>query len=289
MLVQLSQRTIYSAFHTGYNTRQFKEGYMNAMVLALLCTLAITFSFPIQQASPVSPQASQVLQQALSTLNGSTRTLDVTLKGSVHYIAGSDDETGTATLQAIATGASLVDLNLSSGDHKEFHNLTVDPPSGQWVGPDGVTHAVTYQNLVSEPSWFSPVAAISRLISTPNFVAEVVGNETLDLQNVVHVSVSEQPPVSVTASPLLPHLSQVDLYLDSSTFLPAAIAFNAHPDDNELIDIPIRVQFSDYRPVNGTQVPFHVQRFLNNGLVLDLQFDTATINSGLSASALSIQ
>jgi hypothetical protein len=262
---------------------------MNVTVVALLFTLAISFSSLTQQASSVSPQASQVLQQSLSALNGTNRTLDVTLKGSAHYIAGSDDETGTATLQAIAAGASLVELNLSSGEHKEFRNLTVDPPSGQWVGPDGVTHAVTYQNLVNEPSWFSPVATISRLIGTPNYVSEYVGNETLDSQSVVHVSVNEQPPASVVASPLLPHLSQVDLYLDSSTLLPAAIAFNMHPDDNELIDIPIRVQFSDYRSVNGTQVPFHVQRFLNNGLVLDFQFDTATINSGLSVSTLSIQ
>jgi hypothetical protein len=262
---------------------------MYAMVVAFVCTVSFLFSLQTKVASSVSPQASQILQQSLSALNGNNRTLDVTLKGSAHYIAGSDEETGTATLQAIAAGASLVDLSLPSGEHKEFRNLTVDPPSGQWVGPDGVKHAVAYQNLINEPSWFSPVAAISRLIGTPNYLTEYVGTETLDSQSVLHISISQQPPVSAVASPLLPHLSQVDIYLDSSTFLPAALAFNAHPDDNELIDIPIRVQFSDYRQVNGTQVPFHVQRFLNNGLVLDLQFDTATINSGLSVSTLGIE
>jgi hypothetical protein len=213
----------------------------------------------------------------------------VTLGGSAHYIAGSDDETGTATLQAIASGASFVDLTLESGRYKEVHNLTVDPPAGQWSGHDGVLHAVAYQNLVNEPAWFSPVAAISRVVATPSVTAQFVGTETLDSQSVEHISVSEQPAASAVASPLFPHLTELDLYLDSSTFLPAAIDFNVHPDDNELIDIPIRVRFSDYRPVSGTQVPFHVQKFLNNGLVLDLQFDTATINSGLSATAFTIQ
>jgi len=43
-------------------------------------------------------------------------------------------------------------------------------------------------------------------------------------------------------------LSQTDLYLDSTTLLPAAMTFNIHPDDNALLDIPIEIHFSEYRP-----------------------------------------
>ena len=104
-----------------------------------------------------------------------------------------------------------------------------------------------------------------------------------------HVSVSQQqPPASSFAPALLPHLTQVDLYLDSSTFLPAAMTFDIHPDGDALTDIPIVVRFSDYRLVNGTQVPFHVQRFLNNGLVLDFQFETAAVNTGLPPSTFGV-
>jgi hypothetical protein len=166
----------------------------------------------------------------------------------------------------------------------------VNPPTGTWSGPDGANHTIAYYNLLNEPSWFSPVAAISRLLASPETVATYVGAETLGSQSVQHIYVVQQPVASASAfmPALLPHLSQVDFYLDSATFLPAAMAFTIHPDDDALLDIPIEVRFSDYRSVSGTQVPFHVQKLLNNGLVLDVQFESATINSGLSASAFSV-
>ena len=83
---------------------------------------------------------------------------------------------------------------------------------------------------------------------------------------------------------LFQHLSETDIFLDSTTSLPVAIAFNIHPDNNALLDIPAEIQFSDYRTVKGAQIPFHLQKFINNTLTLDLQFQSATTNSGLLAT-----
>jgi hypothetical protein len=261
-----------------------------AFLIAVLSLL--NFHHPIaQQTTSASPQAGQILQQALAALNGTTTTRDVTLTGSAHSIAGSDDETGTATLEAVATGASSMKLVLPSGPRSEVRNLTANPPTGARSGPDGVSHTIANHNLLNEPSWFSPVAAISRLLASPETVATYVGAETLGSQSVQHISVIQRPGASdVSLTPaFITHLTQVDLYLDSTTSLPAAMRFTVHPEDNALLDIPIEVLFSDYQTVNGTQIPFHVQRFLNNGLVLDLQFQNAVINSGLTPAGLAIQ
>jgi hypothetical protein len=56
--------------------------------------------------------------------------MTLTLSGSAHYIAGSDDETGTATLKTLATGARRVDLKLPSGRRSEVRDLTADRPGG---------------------------------------------------------------------------------------------------------------------------------------------------------------
>ncbi len=40
--------------------------------------------------------------------------------------------------------------------------------------------------------------------------------------------------------------------------------------------------------LNGAQVPFHVQKFLNNSLLLDFQADSVTFNTGLTASSFSL-
>jgi hypothetical protein len=259
-----------------------------ALLVAVFCVSTL-LSSAAQAPVSTNPQALTLLQNALTALSPNITTHDVTLTGSANYIAGSDNETGTGTLEAIATGASSVNLTLPSGSRTEVRNLTANPPTGTWSGPDGVNHLIVSHNLLNEPSWFAPACAISRILVSSESVASYVDAETLESQSVQHVAVVQQPPATAFAPEIFPHLTQIDLYLDSSTYLPAAMKFTIHPDDDELVDIPIEVRFSDYRTVNGTQIPFHVQRFLDNGLVLDLQFETAAINSGLSPSVFASQ
>jgi hypothetical protein len=81
----------------------------------------------------------------------------------------------------------------------------------------------------------------------------------------------------------------MDFFLDPTTLLPLGLSYTTHPDNNALLDISVEVQFSDYQSVGGVQIPFHVQKLLNGGLALDLQIHSATLNSGLSANAFSVQ
>jgi len=80
----------------------------------------------------------------------------------------------------------------------------------------------------------------------------------------------------------------MEIYLDASTSLPAAVSFNTHPDRDASRDIPVEITFSDYRLVNGVQIPFHVQKYFNGSLILDMQFERADLNTGLSPSSFSV-
>ncbi len=252
-------------------------------VLGLVCShvLLLSSTFAQQVAAPAVSPAS-LLQTSLSAQIGKAQITDVTLSGTLRRVAGSDDETGTATLQAASNGSICLTLNLSSGSHTEVANF-FNAPSAIWSGPDGISHAIAYHNLLAESAWFSPSIAVARRLTATNFVATYVGHESFNNQGVEHLSVSQVPsspdPPGV---PTLAHLSQVDFYLDSTTMLPVAISFNTHPDDNSLVDIPVQVLFSDYRSVSGFQIPFHIQKFLNNSLLLDLQIQSASFNSGLT-------
>jgi|SRR5882762_2696859 len=240
------------------------------------------------QTAQNAPLAVQYLHQALTALGGNTPLTDVALTGSAHYIAGSDDETGTATLKAVV-GASRMDLSLSSGSYSEIQNRLSGSPIGAWSGPTGLSHPMAYHNLLTDPVWFFPAFPIAGGLS-PNYVATYIGHETRNGQTVEHVSVTQTSPAQPSpGSTLSQHLTQVDFFLDFSTLLPAAITFSTHPDDNALLDIPVEVQFSNYRAVNGVQIPFHVKKYLNNSLLLDLQFQTVVLNAGLSATTFSVQ
>ena len=258
----------------------------------LLGFLFLLVSVPLigQQAATTDTQAMLLLRRILVVLTGGMSISDVTLSGTVRRIAGSDDETGTAVLKALATGDARMDLDLPSGPRSEIRTFSHNcPVGGRWSGPDGVHHAISNHNLLTVSSWFFPAFTVSRLISPGTFVVSHVGHETWNGLAVEHL-MAYQPSTfqAPTGMPSFSHLSQMDLYLDSGTLLPVALTFNAHPDNDMGLDIPIEIRFSDYRTVNGAQVPFHVQKFLNNSLTLDLQFQSATFNTGLTA-AFSIQ
>jgi hypothetical protein len=263
-------------------------------ILSLFAALILSFpnvAAPQQATTPASANSAQVtalLSQSAAALTGGVTLTDVTLSGTARRIAGSDDETGTVTVKALAGTGTRIDLSLPSGSRSEIRNTSSVPAVGSWSGPGGVSYPISNHNLFTDPGWF-PAFTLASLLSAPNAVIAYVGPETRDGQSVIHLTASQQfSALSANAASLVQHLTQTEIFLDPNTNLPVAIAFNIHPDNNALLDIPIEIRFSDYRSVRGAQVPFHVQKLLKNSLVLDLQFQTATLNSGLSATAFTV-
>ena len=257
---------------------------------------------PTPAPQPTDPQAAALLARSAAALSGTAPLSDITLTGTARRIAGSDDESGQGILKALASGAGRTDLSLPSGTHSEVQNGSSASPSGTWSGPDGVAHAIAFHNLLAAPAWFFRTFVISQKLATSGYVATYVGHETHNAQAVEHVSLSQPLAGSTDTAALFQHLSQIEIYLDSTTFLPAAISFNVHPDNNASLDIPSEIRYSDYRSVgagvgagfspsssSAPQIPFHIQKYLNNTLVLDFQAQTVTLNSGLSASGFTVQ
>jgi hypothetical protein len=271
---------------------QSLEALVRIVRFVFLIIVSVPFlasSFAQQTPSASSAQAVKLLQQALAALNPGAPTTDVTLSGTVKYIAGSDDESGTFTVEGAANGSARLSFLLPSGADTEVFNFA-NTPAGTWSGPDGVLHPIAFDNLLAEQVWFCPNLVISRRLSSAAYMASYIGHETLEGQAVEHVSVSEiapvpNPPEGVTFE----HLTQIDFYLDSTTLLPAAITYNIHPDNNALLDVPVESRFSDYRSVSGAKIPFHIQRFLNNTLTKDLEVLNVTINSGIPSTVFSVR
>jgi hypothetical protein len=260
------------------------------LVRVLVCAFLILHS-PVfsaaQQAPPAnSAQAAALLQGSLSALTGGQQLTDVTLTASARRIAGSDDESGTATLKAIAAGASSMNLSLSAGARSEIFNASATPPTGSWSGPDAIAHPMAYHNMLTGPFWFFPAFALASSSSAPAAQVSYIGPETHNGQAVQHLTITQSLPASVNGDPSYTHLTQLDFFLDSTTFLPAALAFTIHPDNNELLDIPVEIRFTGYTAVNGAQIPFHVQKFINNSLTLDLQLQNASLNTGITVAQI---
>jgi hypothetical protein len=299
---------------------RFRPGPL--LLFCLFCSVSASAQQPTSTTPPPTsdPQAVALVQRSLAALTGGVAITDVTLTGSAHRIAGSDDETGTATLEASAAGDSKVSLNFPSGARTEIRNHSSLPlpgslPSGApaeaaqmpqvvgaWVGPDGSIHPMAGHNVMTDAAWFFPALTLERLAASQSYILAYVGQETHDGVAVLHISAVQpySPPpgsgsatnvplLEVPPAQLIAHLSQMDLFIDPNSLLPIALDFNQHPDNNALLDIPVEIRFSGYQSNNGVAVPMHVQKYLNNVLALDLQFTSAATDSGLSSSAFAIQ
>jgi hypothetical protein len=80
----------------------------------------------------------------------------------------------------------------------------------------------------------------------------------------------------------------MDLYLDAVSLLPVELDFNVHPDKNTNIDIPFEIRFGAYQTFNGVQVPTHIQRYVQNSLVLDFAVTKVVVNSGVGDSVFTL-
>jgi len=265
-----------------------------ALVAQFVCLLMVAFhawpqqiqTVQPQSPAPQDPQAVSLALQALSAMTGGVSVGDATLTGTATRIAGSDLQSGTVTLKAKGTNASRIVLDLSGGAYAEVRNSTQGYPQGSWSGADGVVHASSLHNCFTDSVWFfPPLASLAASVNNLNYAVAYVGQETREGTAVQHLRFSQSLPTTDAATlQLLTHLSTVDVWLDSTSGLPAAVGFMIHPDDNGNMDIPVEIRYSNYQVSSGVRVPLHVQKYINNGLVLDLNLTALTLNSGLPDS-----
>ena len=255
----------------------------------LVCSLLVfAFSpFVFAQSPPASdPQALSYASQSIATLSGGVTVSDVTLTGNVTRIAGSETDTGTATLLAKGTTESRVDLQLTGGNRSDILNGSGGFPQGSWIGSDGISNSYAAHNCWTDSSWFFP--ALSSLVavsSNPNVVLSYVGQESSNGTAVQHL----QSYVYVADQSFFQQISTMDFYLDSTSLFPVTAKFNIHPDNDGSTNIPVEIDFSNYQPVGGVRVPFHIQKLVQGSLVLDVTISSAVFNSGLPDGDFAIQ
>ena len=210
----------------------------------------------------------------------------MTLSGSANWMLGSDQQSGSVTLLSKGFGESRMDLNLSGGTRSEIRNASGDPNEGNWIGPDGLIHAISLHNCFTDSNWFFPaLGSLTASGVNPNLVLSYIGLEAFGHSSLQHIHA-----YTFDANlPDLQQLSAMDFYLDPQTLLPSVTTFNEHRDNDQTTNIFVEVMFSDYRNVNGASLPYHIQKFLNNNLVLDIQLSSTAFNSGIADNNFNVQ
>ncbi|WP_157440002.1 hypothetical protein [Terracidiphilus gabretensis] len=219
----------------------------------------------------------QVFQSAIASLNsGNVGALQ--LSGTIEAPAGEDSDTGTFSGQCSISGTSQLQMQLSSGTRTENSLIAAGVASGSWVDEQGTAHAMAPQNVQTPAAWFCPQVVLSSILKSPgSMTIQFVGSETKNGIAALHYLVA--PPSLSSASDgssSISAIAQTDIYLNATTLQPVAFDFNAHPDNNALVNIPIEIQFSNYVNLGGVLVPGTVSKYMNGALVVTLQATSAT-------------
>jgi hypothetical protein len=256
------------------------------LVLVLFLTTLILSPIKAQTTAPTrDPQALTLIASSLKALTGSVTVNDVIVQATANYVAGSDEETGTATLTASGNQESLVQLNLSGGSRQEIRN----GPAGAWIGPDGTAHSMAIHNCWTDASWFLLALTLEAVAAEPQTAVAYLGTDTTKGRPLLHLQVT-RAPASQTAdvTALIQTLSTMDIYFDPQSFLPLVLDFDTHPDNDANTNIPVEIQFGNYQNNNGALVPLRIQKYLQGSLLLDFVVTNVSINSDVPASAFTL-
>jgi hypothetical protein len=262
---------------------------MTRFSVAALLVVAAFPCFAGTKRTPTSnSQAASYAAQSIAALTGGNNISDATLTGTVSWTLGPDAENGTATLLALGTAESRMDLALSSGTRTEIRDAQTGTKLGKWIAPSGSSGMFPLHNCQTDAVWFFP--ALGSLAGGANVVFSYIGQETRNGLPVQHIQAyTNQPSNALAPSGFsLQKLSTLDFYLDATTFLPASITFNVHPDNNAAGNLPVEIDFSNYQQINGINVAMHIQKYLQGTLLVDLTLSSATFNTGLSLSTFSM-
>ncbi|HEV2348769.1 MAG TPA: hypothetical protein VG028_02880 [Terriglobia bacterium] len=247
--------------------------------------LVLTISQAQATAQTISPGvtlASQSLQAAV----GSTTLTDATLQGTVNYTAGSDEESGTFTLEVKGNQESKLALNLSGGQRTEIRQLQ----AGARVDTSGVEHPMALHNCWVDASTLFPTFSVWGALNDQQVATAYIGQTVWEGATVDHLQISRVVPTeSAAMTTEIQNLSAVDLYLDAGTHLPVAVTFNAHPESDLNINFPVEILFSGYQKMDGVVVATHIQKLVQGTLTFDFYVSSVAINSGIPDSAFSVQ
>lgn len=261
-----------------------------AFALALLMN-ASGFAVAQLAAAPVKyTTAVQLTRTSLNAMSPSIVVNDINLLAQVERTAGSESESGAATLEALISGEASVTYSLSVERHAEIINPSADP-RGAWSGADGVWHRMALHNTWAPAAWFAPALILEEALGDRQLALESLGSTNLNGEPVQHLrSWRVLPSISGSASDiaLIQTLSMIDIYLDATSSLPVEFDFNLHPDSNAGTNIPIAIRFSNWQKTSGALLPYHIQRFFNGGLLDDISVSSANVNSGLPSSSFDV-
>ena len=257
--------------------------------------LSIPVYFVLSPKAPLAAQGTpQQDPQAATIMRGSLSSM-----GAASYSQGTLQTTSGAAVQDSQAKGTISFGDGSSGDitikTKGLgllrHDIKTNGDQITSVTNGNSGHVVQGGNKTDLPLWIikyqraGHIPVLSRMAeyAQANTNLTYVGLETVAGASVHHIRISSLP-TDDTPADLEDLISEFHVFVDVNSLLPVkTLSFALSPQAMQN-RAPIETYYSDYRPVGGILVPFHVTSYLRGQKLADIVLSSVELNVGLSVN-----
>jgi hypothetical protein len=248
-----------------------------------LALLALQSSGPFAQQSFAQTASAVPLISQMTTAFAPKEVIQqVQLAGAATWYAGTLEDSGTVSLTASTNGSSQMQLSLDTlGQRTESQTGAGLNAACQWVGADAVAHNVDSANCLRPAVWFLPALSLQSSLLPSYVCASDLGLGTVGSAQTTYRHLQSELVFSSLSSATAAYIassSVSDLGLDPVSLFPTVLAYSIHPDGGSPALILVEIRYSQYQLVSGAEIPFHIQRYVNGSLQLDIQISSAQVN-----------
>jgi hypothetical protein len=244
--------------------------------VAVFLSLLLTIPVFAQQTAPTAqadPQAVASLQAAFAALGGQTSPAPASLVANGAYTRQPGGSNQALPLKIEALGAQ--NIRWDTSDASGPVTLVVSHNSSWMQGPDG-GRALAVGETFGRGGEIFPLLIISRWLGTAGVGMTWVAAESSSGKVLNHMTVA--PPTQMNSGL---RMANCEVWSDAQTNLPTRIRVSHSPNDRR-VSIPLDLDFSDYRAVNGILFPFSITFSVGTHAMGQIQFQSITVNAPVS-------
>jgi hypothetical protein len=238
------------------------------LVLVVSAVAQVPTDTSTTTSNPVA--AAKIASAYLAFANGKSL-YDIHLEG----VVSEQGTQGTFVYDVTGVGRSKLQLNLGERTRTEIASGYGEQPNCSWTDAKGTSSAVATHNCLTSVPELLPLASAQP--------AQIALAYKLSGDSRALTSVRKHAQDDKDTNATLESLSEASLVIDEKTQLPAKLTYSTHPDNDFSTSIPVEVTYSDYREMNGINIPGSIKKSVNGTTVLEFTVTSAQINTGTEA------
>jgi hypothetical protein len=257
---------------------------MRIVRLGPIFAVSILFGTVIQaQQAPApviptrDPTAIALLQESVAAM-ATSAPLDSSATGNITVVEGSTSENGSISIQTRGTGETAEIINLS----EEQRSVIYSYGDAKEVNGTASVNLPLELILVDQSADF-PLPLLSGILDNTDETFRYIGQETLNGTTVQHIQVWNSFASQPRLQKLAP-LSMRDIWFDSASHLPVKVAYSRRAGRGAVPAIPVEIDFSGYKNVDGVFYPFQINKSYNGTPWQTITIQNVSFNTGLTDS-----